>query len=160
MGKNPHVNWEDWRTRFIQGGDDLTLKVLSEQENAPAHQTIRDRSSKEKWPELRKQYREAIVAQLSAHPEVQLVLTKVSEIIDVAQMLIQHVKIAKLVQGKSLQKIKEINPKTLTNREALEYLKYSIELERLTQGLATQHQSVDVKAMSDEQLEKVANGQS
>lgn len=132
------VDWDNWRTKFIKGPDDLDLKRLSEYSGAPAYQSLRNRSSLEDWPGQRRRYRDTLSTQASTHPDVQATTAQVEKIIDTAEMLTRHMRAAKMVGQKGLQAIQMIDPATLKPAEALAMLKFAIEAERLTEGMATQ----------------------
>jgi len=135
------VDWDNWRTKFIKGPDDLDLKRLSEYSGAPAYQSLRNRSSLEDWPGQRKRYRDTLSTQASLVPEVQATAAQVEKIIDTAEMLTRHIRAAKMVGMKAVQALQLIDPATLKPAEALAMLKFAIEAERLTEGMATQKQT-------------------
>lgn len=136
----PRVDWDYWRNKFVTS--DLTLTELSEGHNAPAFKTLRNQSSKENWPEQRKRYRDMLGTQTAVSPDVKATVDQVKKIIDSAEMLTQHLRIFKLVKGKAIEKISKIDPIDLAPREALDYLKWAIDGERLLEGLATQRSEV------------------
>jgi hypothetical protein len=163
MGRK--VDWDNWRTKFIQGPDELDLKTLSEYKDAPAYQSLRNRSSQEDWPQQRKRYRDNSSTLASTVPEVKDVASTVTKIIDSAEMLTRHSQLARLMGSISAHELKEIRRKQLEHKptglratEILQYAKAAVETERITEGLATERQQVDFKALSDSELEKLANG--
>lgn len=91
-------------------------------------------------------------------PSAQKVTEAAEAIIDLAEMLTRHANACKLVGSRAIARMKSINPDDLSPDEALRMLKWAIEAERLTEGLATQRQEIDVSKLSDEELEKLANG--
>ena len=64
----------------------------------------------------------------------------------------------RLAGSKAIAKLNSVEAETLTVREALDLIKWAVDGERLTEGLATQRQEIDLSAMSDAELEKLANG--
>lgn len=153
-------DWDKWRRTFISGGDDVTLKWLSEQPGAPSYSSIRKRSSpkREDWEEQRRHYRNNLGTITADVPEVKEVAQKVEKIIDSAEMMTRHLKAAKLIGGKALQAFSLMAPDTIKPSEAVAMMKLAVEVERLTEGLATERQQIDLTAMSDADLEKLANG--
>lgn len=153
------VDWDNWRTKFIKGPDDLDLKRLSEYAGAPAHQSLRNRSSAEDWPSQRRRYRDSLGTQSSTHPDVQATAAQVEKIIDAAEMLTRHMKAARLAGQKAILAMQATDPTTLKPAEALAWLKWAIDAERMTEGLATERQEViDISTLTDSALEKLANG--
>jgi len=153
-------NWKPWRDRFISGGDDVTLKWLSEQPNAPSYSSLRKRSAPkwEDWEEQRKNFRRTREQVAALHPDVQSTVTEVQKLIDTAEMLSRHVKAARLAGSKAIAALQATDPATLKPREALEWLKFAVDTERLIEGLATTRQEIDLAGLSDAELERLANG--
>jgi hypothetical protein len=153
------VDWDNWRTKFIKGPDDLDLKRLSEYTGAPAHQSLRNRSSAEDWPNQRRRYRDSLGTQSSTHPDVQATVAHAQKIIDSAEMLTRHMQAARLVGQKAILAMKATDPTTLKPGEALALLKWAIDAERMVEGMATDRQEViDISTLTDSALEKLANG--
>ena len=156
MGKK--VDWDNWRKKFVQGPDDLDLKKLSEYSGAPAYQTLRNRSSQEDWPQQRKRYRDNASTLASTVPEVRDIASTVTKIIDTGEMLTRHSKAAKMIGSIALRAFQSYDPASLKPSEATAMMKLAVEVERLTEGLATQRQQVDFSNLPDSELEKIANG--
>jgi hypothetical protein len=151
------IDWDSWRRKFIQGPDTLTIKALSEYTGAPAYQTLRNRSSKEDWVSQRKRYRDNLSTISDTVPDAQQVASRVEKIIDSAEMLTRHSKAAKLIGSIALKAFQTYDPATLKPSEATQMMKLAVEVERITEGLATERQEMklDLKGMSDAELQKL-----
>jgi hypothetical protein len=152
------IDWDYWRKTYIQGDDRMDLKVLSKYADAPAYQTLRNRSSKENWPEQRKRYQENVSTLASTIPEVKATAQQVQKIIDSAEMLTRHSKLARSLGSIAARAFASYNPEELRPSDALNMAKLAIEVERITEGMATQRQEIDLKGLSDAELERLANG--
>jgi hypothetical protein len=161
------VDWDYWRQKFVTG--DQSLKELSEGHNAPAFKTLRNRSSAEDWPEQRKKFRDMKRTQAATLPDVQQTADEVKKIIDTAEMLTRHAQMSKAFQSLGaawLETLKlpnsnKLDPAKVAKLKAGEvatFLKWSVDTERMVEGLATQRQEIDLSGMSDAELEKIANG--
>ena len=153
-------DWKQWRDRFISGGDEVTLRWLSEQPGAPSYSSIRKRSapSNEDWEEQRRNYRNNLDTLAATSPDAQAAARRVSKIIDSAEMMTRHSKAAKLIGSIALKAFQSYDPASLKPSEATAMMKLAVEVERLTEGLATQRQQVDFSNLPDSELEKIANG--
>ena len=151
-------DWDKWRLRYVSGDDLLTLEALSQEPGAPALNTLKKRSSKESWTEQRKRFRHQrdTIAHHDAH--VVSAAEKVVKIIDSAEMMTRHSKAAKLIGSIALRAFQSYDPASLKPSEATAMMKLAVEVERLTEGLATQRQQVDFSNLPDSELEKIANG--
>ena len=153
------VNWKIWRDQFVQGPDDLDYKRLSKYTGAPAYSSLRNRASQEDWPDQRKRYRENLGTLTGTVPDVQATAAQVEKIIDAAEMLTRHMKAARLAGQKAILAMQATDPTTLKPAEALAWLKWAVDAERMTEGLATERQEViDLSILPDAALEKLANG--
>lgn len=152
-------DWDYWRHKFVGGDDSVTLKSLSEIQGAPAYISLRKRSSAESWDEQRKRFRNSrdtqAIQQVAANEQV---AARVEQLIDFAEMSARHMKAFRLAGSKAIAKLASVDPQTLTVREALDLMKWAVDGERLTEGLATQRQEIDLSTMTDAELEKLANG--
>jgi hypothetical protein len=137
-------DWDKWRLRYVGGEDSLTLDALSQEPGAPALNTLKKRSSKESWTEQRKRFRHQrdTIAHHDAH--LAAAASEVTKLIDTAEMLTRHMKALKMIGGKGLAAINALDPNDLKPTEALNYIKFAIEGERLTEGLATERQDVSI----------------
>lgn len=155
---NKH-DWDYWRHKFVGGDDSVTLKSLSEAQNAPSYDALRKRSSRESWDEQRKRFRHSRDTQaIHKVAENEQVAAKVQQLIDFAEMSSRHMKAFRLAGSKAIAKLNSVEAETLTVREALDLIKWAVDGERLTEGLATQRQEIDLSNLSDAELEKLANG--
>lgn len=152
------IDWDHWRKKFIQGPDTLTIKGLSEYNGAPAYQTLRNRSSKEDWVAQRRRFRDNVGTLADTVPDAQQVASKVEKVIDAAEMMTRHMQAFRLAGSKAIAKLNTVKPESLTVKEALDLLKWAVDGERLTEGLATQRQEIDLSGMSEADLEKLAKG--
>jgi hypothetical protein len=127
---------------------------------APSYSSLRKRSAPkwEDWEEQRKNYREQVDTLATVHPDVQQTTARVEKIIDTAEMLTRHMKAARLVGQKAILAMQATDPASLKPTEALAWMKFAIEAERLTEGMATARQEIDLSGMSDKDLEALANG--
>jgi len=153
-------DWKQWRDRFISGGDEVTLRWLSEQPGAPSYSSIRKRSapSNEDWDEQRRNYRNNLGTLAAISPDAQAAARQVSKIIDSAEMMTRHSKAAKLIGSIAIKAFQSYDPASLKPSEATAMMKLAVEVERLTEGLATERREIDVSKLSDEELEMLIDG--
>jgi hypothetical protein len=160
------VNWKIWRDQFVQGPDDLDYKRLSKYTGAPAYSSLRNRASQEDWPDQRKRYRENLGTLAGTVPNVQATVAQAQKIIDAAEMLTRHAGLAKLMGAIAQRELVLIRkkqeadtPTGLKPGDVLSLAKVAIDIERMTEGLATERQEViDISNLPDAALEKLANG--
>lgn len=159
------TNWDGWRKKYVEGDDVVTLKFLSEQAGAPTYGSIRTRASRESWEEQRKRFRNNRDTLAANVPSVQAVAAQTQRIIDSAEMLTRHAQLTKLMGAIAAHELQQLRRKQLAGEptglkpdDALKLARAAIADERLTEGLATQRQAIDLTSLTDEQLEKLANG--
>ena len=155
-------NWDEWRRRFVSSGDEVTLKWLSEQPGAPSYSSLRKRSAPkwEDWEEQRKNYREQLRTVASVSPDVKQTAEMVTKIIDTAEMLTQHNTLAKALISKAAEGLQHLRPATMKPSEIAAFAKLGVDIQRITEGLATQRTELDLKSMTDAELQAlVDNGQ-
>lgn len=152
------VDWDYWRQKYVTG--DMLLKDLAEGHNAPAFKTLRNKSSEEDWPGQRRRFQDMKRTQALLVPDVQQTVETAKKIIDSAEMLTQHNQIAKALLSKGIEGIKTLDPSKMRPVDIAHFLKLGIDVQRLTEGLATQRQQIDFSTMSDAELEKLAKGES
>jgi predicted metal-binding protein len=154
MGKK--VDWDKWRRKYIQG---MELVEISEVQGAPSYSALRNRSSQHDWPDQRRrfQYNSIALAQ-AVTPEVEDVVRKANEIIDTAEMLTRHSKALRQIGAIAMRAFQSYDPASLKPSEATALLRLALEYERLTEGLATQRQEIDLSSLSDAELERLARG--
>jgi hypothetical protein len=153
-------DWDYWRRRFVSGGDEVSLRWLSEQPGAPSYSSLRKRSAPkwEDWEEQRRNYRKNKGTLASIAPDAKEAVQAAARLVDTAEMLSRHIRAARLIGQKAIQAMQATDPATLKPSEALAWMKFAIEAERLTEGLATQRQEIDLSGLSDAELERMANG--
>ena len=152
------IDWDYWRNKFVTGADSVTLKKLSEVPGAPAYQTLKNRANKESWGELRKRYEYQKSTMAAAQPGVAETVATAQKIIDSVEMLTRHSHAARFIGGLGIKALKAKDPEKISGRDAIALIKLGVEIERLTEGLATQRQELDVTGLSDAELEKLASG--
>jgi hypothetical protein len=154
---NKH-DWEKWRRLYVVGGDDVTLPTIAVIPGAPSLPSLKRVCAAELWADQRKRFRmERDTVTIRDDAAVSAV-NQVERIIDAAEMLTRHAKASRLVGQKAIQAMQMVDPATLKPADALAWLKFAVEAERLTEGLATQRQEIDLSNMTDAELEKLANG--
>ena len=160
---NP-INWDYWRSRYVTGEDHVTLEFLSKEPNAPSLGALKRRSKSERWFENRQQYRKSVgtLTRYGIKKDCPFVSPdqRIRELLDAAEMVVRHIAYARALQEKGMQKILNTDADKLTFKEAIELIKLGIEIERLSEVLANQRQTLDVKGLSDAELEAIAYGKS
>lgn len=152
------LDWERWRHLYVTGEDDITLSTLSLIPGSPSLASLKRRSTQESWADQRKRFRNQRDTQAIRDDTSVAVVAKVSQLVDTAEMLTRHMKAFRLAGGKAIAKLQNVDSKNLSVREALDLLKWAIEGERLTKGLATSRQEIDFSQLSDAELERLAKG--
>lgn len=164
------VDWDKWRLKYVSGSDAVTLEALSKMPEAPALPSLKRHSGRESWTEQRERFRYQRDSIATNDETVVAAATEVKKIIDAAEMLTRHAKVSRSLQSLAhawLQTLKLGNDKNkfdpakvakLKPGEVTALLKLALESERLTEGLATQRQEIDLSGLSDAELEKLANG--
>jgi len=156
------VEWAKWKRIYVTGDDDITLAVLSRHQDAPSLNQLKKISTRDSWPEQRKQYRNQLDRKVLESASTQRVVDHVERLIDVAEIQTRHIKLAKSMQSRvaaSLQDMQQKNT-TLSPRDAATWLKIATDLERLAVGLVTHRTEVvatDVTALTDEELQAIIN---
>lgn len=149
-----------WRRVFVAGSMDL--KELAQEQGSPAYSTLRKwamaTDTEPSWAEQRTQFRYSQEQKLASVPEVQYAVKSISRIVDSAEMMARHIKACKLIGSIALQAFQSYDPKTLKPSEATAMMRLALDYERLTEGLATQRQEIDLSGLSDAELEKLARG--
>jgi len=155
---NKH-DWEKWRRFYVVGGDDVTLPTIAMIPGAPSLPSLKRVCAAELWADQRKRFRLGRDTEVLRDDTAVSAAEQITRIVDTAEMLTRHIKACRLVGQKAIQAMQATDPATLKPADALAWLKFAVELERLTEGLATQRQELDfVKGLSTEELEKLANG--
>lgn len=157
-------DWPYWRNKFVTGDDDLSLQRLSELPEAPALQSIKNRSSKESWYEQRKAFRRAVAVEadkaIAAGDVTGKTLAKVDALIDAAETITRHVKLARKMQSLVVQRLRDMKPNELSPRDLIAFINASTAIERLALGMATEHTKIDIdlSKLDDRELEAIARG--
>lgn len=151
-------DWERWRHLYVTGEDDITLVTLALIPGSPSLASLKRRSMQELWTDQRKRFRSQRDTQAIRDDAAVAAATKVSQLVDAAEMLTRHMKAFRLAGGKAISKLQDVDSKNLSIREALDLLKWAVEGERLTEGLATSRQEIDFSQLSDAELERLARG--
>lgn len=161
-------NWDYIRHRYVTGGDEITLELLSKEPNMPSLATLKKKSSSDFWADQRKQYRYQAVtlaAETQAGQDAIRKLEEIQKLVDAAEMITRHLQLARAIQGVATQALKDklITAADLNPRDLLAWLQQGITLERMVADMATEHVKVqvdiDVSSLSDEQLQRIAAGE-
>ena len=159
------LDWDYWRLRYVSSDDSITLEALSREPKAPALNTLKKRSSRESWAEQRERFRHQ--RDTLAHQDTKVVAaaSEVRKLIDTAAMITRHSQLCQLMGSIAVYELQQLRrqqlagePTGLKPDDALKLARAAIADERLTEGLATQRQEIDLSAMTDAELEKLANG--
>lgn len=158
-------DWDYFKHRYVTGDDAVTLNYLSTQPNAPSLHRLKIKSSEDAWAEQRKQFRNQAATVALNSATGQAATQQIQKLVDAAEMITRHLQISKGLQGmawKALQD-RKITESDLTARDVLAWLNTGVQMERLTLDLDTARIKVDTKidfaSLSDEQLERIANGE-
>ena len=137
-------DWEYLRHKYVAG--DATLDDLAAPNDAPALDTLKKRSARDGWAEQRAAYRH----QTSTRTRE---LASTSE----AEVAARHVKVARALQHKGLERLQSIKPEELSPRDVLAYIKEATDIERKALGLDTIRMTQLNKRpsdMTDEELQE------
>ena len=115
-------DWGLLRRRFV--GENLSLRDLSQLENAPDYGSLRNRCGAEKWVAERKALNDRIVAKTR---EVTVTIE--------AEVAARHVKIAQALQAKALQALQKLDVMKLKPSEIREFLATATDIERKALGM-------------------------
>lgn len=165
------INWQHWRKEYVQGGDEITLTTLAKRPHSPAIQTLRNKSAQENWEEQRKRYRRELEsrgaydsAKEEIKPEIAAVIDRTNKIIDTAEMLTQHNGIAKALIGIGAAGLKELQSnnfekaKLMKPNDLLNFVLKGIDVQRTIEGMATSKTEVDLRGVSDAELDAIIDG--
>jgi hypothetical protein len=133
-------DWNYWRHLYVSGDDAISLEELRKRPNAPSIGSLKRRSTEESWPEQRKQfrYRAATIA-LQSETGV-AAAQQVEQLIDAAEMITRHIRLARELQIKAEEALKLLEPSSMQARDILAWIKESGQIERLALGMATERQ--------------------
>jgi len=124
MSGKPRYDWPYYRDRYVAGGS--TLADIATLPGGPGIDSLKRRSAKEDWPGQRAAY----VHQTSTKA---LDMASTTE----AEVAARHVRIARALQGKALERLRDLPVDALSAREVLSYLRGAAEIERAALGLDT-----------------------
>jgi hypothetical protein len=159
------IDWDYWRLRYVASDDLITLEALSREPKAPALNTLKKRSSRESWAEQRDRFRHQ--RDTLAHQDAKVVsaASEIQKLIDTAAMITRHAQLCQLMGRIAAYELQQLRRKQLEGEatglkpdDVLKLARAAIADERLTEGLATQRQEIDLSSMTDAELEKLANG--
>lgn len=137
-------DWDYYRQKYVAG--DATLDDLSRLPNAPALGTLKTHSTRDDWPAQRRAYRDQLTTRTRE-------LASTSE----AEIAARHVKVARALQHKALERLQSLNPSELAPRDLLAFLKEATDIERKALGLDTirlAHLSKPPSDMTDAELQE------
>lgn len=117
-------DWDYYRHKYVVS--DFTLEQLSQFPNAPAFDTIRRRSGRENWPEQRRAYQHNTATKAVEHAST-----------TEAEVAARHARIARALQQKALERLRELPVQALGPKEVLSYLREATAIEREALGLDT-----------------------
>jgi len=90
---------------------------------------------------------------------------QIQKLVDAAEMIANHLALARALQGLAGQALQEevVTARDLTPRDVLAWITQGVQMERLTLDLDTARikvdTQIDVRSLSDEELEKLADGE-
>jgi hypothetical protein len=140
-------DWDYYRQKYVAG--DATLDDLSRLPGAPALGTLKTHSTRDDWPAQRRAYRDQLTTRTRE-------LASTSE----AEVAARHVKVAKALQHKALERLQTLNPSELAPRDLLAFIKEAADIERKALGLdvqKVQHSgAIEVEGAAHELAERIA----
>jgi P2-related tail formation protein len=135
-------DWDKWRRAYVVGDDNVTLPSIAMIPGAPSLPSLKRVCASELWADQRKRYRVERDTHVIRDDAAVSAVQRVEQIIDAAEMLTQHNQVAKLLISQGVQALRGRDPAKLSDKDALAFLKAGIEIQRLTEGLATERQAV------------------
>jgi hypothetical protein len=142
-------DWTGIRDRYVTG--DEPLERIAEDPDMPAWNTLRKRSSAEGWVEQRDQYRHNVSTKTRERASTQA-----------AEVRARHVRIARAVQAKGLEALRDLDPSKLTPYQLIRYIQAGADIERRAMNLDELNvntNAVDWNALTVEQLKRIAAGE-
>lgn len=152
-------DWKDWKNVYVCGPDSVTLESMALMPNAPSIAALKRHCSADSWKEQRKQFRYIRDAESARDEAAQEAIAKVERLVDASELIVKHLRLAKAMQGLTAKRLQTIKLEEITPNILVQWLKLSVDIERICLGLATQHAQIDLTQMSDEQLEKIVAGE-
>jgi len=142
MPRKPLYDWRYYRDQYITSTN--SLADLSGLPGAPSLDGLKKRSRTEDWPGQREAYRH----QLSTVARENASTTE-------AEVAARHVRIARAMQGKGLERLRDLDVSSLAARDVIALLREAADIERKALGLDTVrhvHLSKRPEDMSDDEL--------
>lgn len=142
-------DWTALRDRYVMG--DETLEQIADAPDTPAWQTLRHRSRAEGWPDQREQYRHTVSTKTRERASTQA-----------AEVRARHVRIARAVQAKGIEALRDVDPAKLTPYQLIRFIQAGAEIERRAMNLdelAVNAHAVDWTALTIAQLKRIAAGE-
>jgi hypothetical protein len=131
MGVRKRYDWESLKRVFITD-ENVTLESLSRNttglDTSPSIQALREHSAKENWAEQRKAYHRNINA--AAAKTAEQITARTEELIDAAEAVARHIKLAKILQSVGYQRLKSLDPESLSPKDAIAMVQLGTDLER------------------------------
>lgn len=140
------------------GDDSTTLQFISDIPGAPSLPTLKKRSNNESWPEQRKQYRYQRDTKVYQDDTGKSAIAKIERIIDTAEVITRHTAVSKWLMDQGKKALE--NAETISPSVAVQMIKLGLEGERICMGLDSDRASQELNPdeLSDEELQKIANG--
>jgi len=134
--------WSEIKARYVR--TQTTLAELAEEFDVPLS-TRKKRSMKERWSQLRNQYRTRV--------ELETLERAAEE--DAEELLetrTRHIKISRALQAKAIARLKDLDPNELSPEETRRFLEAGVRIERLVLGEATERFDLGAVARFAERL--------
>lgn len=156
-------DWEYWRHRYVAGDDQATLEFLSKQPNAPSLHRLKIKSSEASWADQRKTFRNQAATIATQSATAQEAVRQTAQLVDAAEVITRHLQLSKAIQSVATKALRDLDAAELSPRDILSWISSGTQIERLAMGMATERVEVDATVdfsnLSDEQLQKIANGE-
>jgi hypothetical protein len=141
---------------YVRGGDDVTLKWMSGLPGAPSYVSLKRRYAAEKWDESRSEYRRSNTKLALATPDGEAIKNTLAALRKESDMIKRHLELSKLLISKARQAADMTDVSKLKPRDVAVWAKVGMECERLIEQIINACDTVDVQALSDDELEIIA----
>ena len=132
MARNRKYDWDSIREQFITS--ECSLESLSSDTTGnssdPSYAALRHYSRRERWTQLREEHRRNRITAAAANPTVQAVAETTEEIINASEIILKHLRIAKLLQSVGVGRIKIANAEEISYKDALASIELAASLEQ------------------------------